>query len=240
MTKLSVNINKVATLRNARGGEEPDVIRFAEKCYEYGAEGITIHPRPDQRHIRYSDVEALSQLFPRENCEFNIEGYPNEKFIDLVLQYKPTQVTLVPDPPNVLTSDSGWDTKSQFDFLKPIISKFKKENIRVSLFMETNEQLISLCKELGVDRVEFYTGHYAHEYHLNPKSAIKNYIKAYQHCESIGIGVNAGHDLNLENLRYFKENLPNCLEVSIGHYLVSDCLYYGLQNVIPMYQRLLV
>jgi pyridoxine 5-phosphate synthase len=240
MTKLSVNINKVATLRNARGGSYPDVIEFAQKCYEYGAEGITVHPRPDERHIRYEDVRLLAEIFPKLDCEFNIEGYPEEKFIELVLKYKPTQVTLVPDPPHVLTSDSGWDTATQFDFLKPIINRFQAAGIRVSLFMDTDIDLLKKAKDLGVERIEFYTGDYAHQFKENKELAIKNYISAYQYCEKIGLGVNAGHDLNLDNLKYFKENLPNCLEVSIGHYLVSDCLYYGLQNVVPMYKRLLV
>jgi pyridoxine 5-phosphate synthase len=239
MTKLSVNINKVATLRNARGGSYPDVIEFARKCYEYGAEGITVHPRPDERHIRYDDVRLLAEIFPKPDCEFNIEGYPEEKFIELVLKYKPTQVTLVPDPPHVLTSDSGWDTVAQFDFLKPIIERFQAAGIRVSLFMDTDIDLLQKAKDLGVERIEFYTGDYAHQFNENKELAIKNYIAAAQYCEKIGLGVNAGHDLNLDNLKFFKENLPNCLEVSIGHYLVSDCLYFGLQNVIPMYKRLL-
>lgn len=240
MTKLSVNINKVATLRNARGGKDPDVIEFAKKCYEYGAEGITVHPRPDERHIRYDDVRLLSEIFPTSDCEFNIEGFPDDRFIDLVLKYKPTQVTLVPDPPGILTSDSGWDTEMQFDFLKPIISNFKTNGIRTALFMDTDLNLLQKAKDLGVDRIEFYTGYYAKEFKENREKAIENYITANQFCEKIGLGVNAGHDLNLDNLKYFKENLPNCLEVSIGHYLVSDCLYFGLQNVIPMYKRLLV
>jgi pyridoxine 5-phosphate synthase len=239
MTKLSVNINKVATLRNARGGSYPDVIEFARKCYEHGAEGITVHPRPDERHIRYDDVRLLAEIFPKPDCEFNIEGYPEEKFIELVLKYKPTQVTLVPDPPHVLTSDSGWDTVAQFDFLKPIIERFQAAGIRVSLFMDTDIDLLQKAKDLGVERIEFYTGDYAHQFNENKELAIKNYIAAAQYCEKIGLGVNAGHDLNLDNLKFFKENLPNCLEVSIGHYLVSDCLYFGLQNVIPMYKRLL-
>jgi len=239
MTKLSVNINKVATIRNARGGNYPDVIEFAKKCYEYGAEGITVHPRPDERHIRYEDVRLLSAIFPTKDCEFNIEGYPDPKFIELVLANKPTQVTLVPDPPSVLTSDSGWDTAAQFDFLKPIIEQFQKANIRVSLFMDTDNTLLQKAKELGTDRIEFYTGYYAHNFKINKEKAIENYIKAYQFCQEIGLGVNAGHDLNMDNLKYFKEYLPQTLEVSIGHYLISDCLYFGLQNVIPMYKRLL-
>lgn len=240
MTKLSVNINKVATLRNARGGKDPDLIQFAEKCYEYGAEGITVHPRPDERHIRYEDVRQLSRIFPTSDCEFNIEGFPDTKFIDLVMETKPTQVTLVPDPPGVLTSDSGWDTITQFDFLKPIIEKFQVNNIRVSLFMDTDTNLLQKAKELGVERIEFYTGYYAKEFKVDKIKAIANYKSANEFCQKIGLGVNAGHDLNMDNLKFFKENLPNCLEVSIGHYLVSDCLYYGLQNVIPMYKRLLV
>ena len=239
MTKLSVNINKVATIRNARGGSYPDVIEFAKKCYEYGADGITIHPRPDQRHIRFEDVRILSEIFPKSDCEFNIEGYPSSEFIDMVLKYKPTQVTLVPDPPHVLTSDSGWNTEAHFDFLHPIIQQFQAIQIRVSLFMDTDLKLLDLAKKLEVERIEFYTGEYAHHYITDKEKALAPFIKAYHHCLQIGLDVNAGHDLSLQNLKYFKEHLPLCKEVSIGHHLISDCLYFGLQNVIPMYKRLL-
>jgi len=239
MTKLSVNINKVATIRNARGGDYPNLIEFAQRCYDYGADGITIHPRPDQRHIRYTDVEALSKIFPKEHCEFNIEGYPSDEFIELVLNNKPTQVTLVPDPPHILTSNSGWNTVENFHFLAPIISEFQKYDIRVSLFMDTNIEFISKAKELSADRIEFYTGDYFKEYPSNREQAIRPFIESYQFALSIGIDVNAGHDLNLDNLAYFKANLPELKEVSIGHWLISDCLYYGLENTIPMYKRLL-
>ena len=240
MTKLSVNINKVATIRNARGGDYPNLIEFAKKCMEYGADGITIHPRPDQRHIKFQDVEDLSQFLPTENCEFNIEGYPDEHFIEMVLKYKPTQVTLVPDPPHILTSDSGWDTIRQEDFLRPIIDKFNNADIRVSLFMDTDEAMIRKAKELGAERIEFYTGQYFKDYPLNKEKAVEEFVRAYHVTLDCGLVVNAGHDLNLDNLAFFKQNLPELAEVSIGHWLISDCLYYGLQNVIPMYKRLLV
>ena len=240
MTKLSVNINKVATIRNARGGDYPNLLEFAKKCMEYGADGITIHPRPDQRHIKFQDVEDLSQFLPTEKCEFNIEGYPDEHFIEMVLKYKPTQVTLVPDPPHILTSDSGWDTIKQENFLLPIIEKFKNADIRVSLFMDTDEILIRKAKELGADRIEFYTGQYFKDYPLNKEKAVEKFVRAYHVALDCGLVVNAGHDLNRDNLAFFKQNLPELAEVSIGHWLISDCLYYGLQNVIPMYKRFLV
>lgn len=239
MTKLSVNINKVATIRNARGGDMPDVLKFALDCERYGADGITIHPRPDERHIKYSDVEALHQYFPNKTCEFNIEGYPTDDFIKLVLKNKPTQVTLVPDAPNVITSSEGWNTVKHFDFLHEVISEFIKHEIRVSLFMDTDFSFLDKAKELRADRIEFYTGDYAHNYSLNREDAVAKCKDAYLHCESIGLEVNAGHDLSLENLKFLKENMPNLKEVSIGHALISDCLYFGLQNTIPMYKRLL-
>ena len=240
MTKLSVNINKVATIRNARGGASPDVLQFARDCYEYGADGITVHPRPDERHIRYEDVRNLSKIFPKSDCEFNIEGYPDKKLIDLVLECNPTQVTLVPDPPGILTSDSGWNTIQHFEFLKPIVSQFQKAGIRVSLFMDTDIEMLSKAKELHTDRIEFYTGDFAKQYPLNKTNSIKRLKVAYEHCIHIGLGINAGHDLSMENLAFFKENLPDTKEVSIGHALISDCLYFGLQNVISMYKRLLI
>ena len=240
ITKLSVNINKVATIRNARGGDYPNLIEFAKKCMEYGADGITIHPRPDQRHIKFQDVEDLNQFLPTEKCEFNIEGYPDEHFIEMVLKHKPTQVTLVPDPPYILTSDSGWDTIKQEGFLRPIIEKFNNAHIRVSLFMDTDETLIRKAKELGADRIEFYTGQYFKDYPLNREKAVENLVQAYHFALDCRLVVNAGHDLNLDNLGFFKQNLSELAEVSIGHWLISDCLYYGLQNVIPMYKRLLV
>ncbi len=240
MTKLSVNINKVATIRNARGGDYPNLLEFARKCMEFGADGITIHPRPDQRHIKFQDVEDLSQFLPSENCEFNIEGYPDAHFIEMVLKHKPTQVTLVPDPPHILTSDTGWDTIKQENFLRPIIEKFQHHGIRVSLFMDTDEAMIRKAKKLGAERIEFYTGQYFKDYPKDKDMAIKNFVRANKVAFDCGLLVNAGHDLNLDNLGFFKQNLPELAEVSIGHWLISDCLYYGLQNVIPMYKRLLV
>lgn len=239
MTKLSVNINKVATIRNARGGDYPNVIEFAKKCMEYRADGITIHPRPDQRHIKFQDVEDLSKLLPTEDCEFNIEGYPDDHFIDMVCKLKPTQVTLVPDPPHILTSDTGWDTINKEKFLRPIIARFHQAGIRVSLFMDTDSDMIRMAKNLGAERIEFYTGQYFKDYPKDKEKAIQSFVIANQVALDCGLVVNAGHDLNLDNLRYFKENIPNLAEVSIGHWLISDCLYYGLQNVIPMYKRLL-
>jgi len=239
-TKLSVNINKVATIRNARGGDYPNLIEFAKKCMEYGADGITIHPRPDQRHITFQDVEDLNKIFPAKNCEFNIEGYPDDHFIEMVLKYKPAQVTLVPDPPHILTSDAGWDTIKNEVFLRPIIEKFRNAGIRVSLFMDTDADMICNAKDLGADRIEFYTGQYFKDYPKDKEKAVQCFVKANQVALDCGLVVNAGHDLNLDNLRFFKENLPNLAEVSIGHWLISDCLYYGLQNTIPMYKRLLV
>lgn len=239
MTKLSVNINKVATIRNARGEDYPDVIEFAKKCYEYGADGITVHPRPDERHIRFQDVKDLHKIFPTKDCEFNIEGYPTEHFIELVIQNKPTQVTLVPDPPDILTSNTGWDTIKEEEFLRPIIEKFRSHGIRVSLFMDTDKDIILKAKEIGAERIEFYTGSYFKEFKMDKMAAIAKFKIAYKAAIDCGLEVNAGHDLNLENLKFFKENLPELKEVSIGHWLISDCLYYGLQNVIPMYKRLL-
>lgn len=240
MTSLSVNINKVATIRNARGGDYPNLIEFAKRCREYGADGITIHPRPDQRHIKFQDVEDLHRIFPTKDCEFNIEGYPDDHFIEMVLQCKPTQVTLVPDPPHILTSDSGWNTVEQTNFLTPIIGRFKAEQIRISLFMDTDIDLIKQAKKIGADRIEFYTGNYFKLYPTDKQAAIQPFVPAYQAAIELGLEVNAGHDLNLDNLRFFKENLPKLKEVSIGHWLISDCLYFGLQNTIPMYKRLLV
>lgn len=240
MTKLSVNINKVATIRNARGGDYPNLIEFAKKCMEYGADGITIHPRPDQRHIKFQDVEDLSQFLPTEKCEFNIEGYPDKHFIEMVLKYKPTQVTLVPDPPHILTSDTGWDTLKQENFLRPIIKQFEDAGIRISLFMDIDEVIIRKAKEIGAERIEFYTGQYFKDYPKDKEKAVEKFVHAYHVALDCGLVVNAGHDLNLDNLGFFKQNLPELAEVSIGHWLISDCLYYGLQNVIPMYKRLLV
>lgn len=231
-TKLSVNINKIATLRNARGGELPNVLKAALDCERFGAQGITVHPRPDERHIRYSDVYEIK---PAIYTEFNIEGYPNEKFIQLVLDVKPAQVTLVPDPPEAITSNAGWDTIKNEGFLKEVISEFQNNGIRTSIFIETNAQMIENAAKIGTDRVELYTEQYAIDFPKGKEAAIKDFVKAGEVAQKVGLGLNAGHDLNLENLRYFAENVPNLLEVSIGHALISDALYFGLENTIQMY-----
>jgi pyridoxine 5-phosphate synthase len=234
MSQLSVNVNKVATLRNARGGNVPNVVQTALDCEKFGADGITVHPRPDERHIRYQDVRELSAVLTKE---FNIEGYPSQKFIDLVLEAKPAQVTLVPDPPGVLTSSAGWDAIKEFDFLSTTISIFKKENIRTSLFMETDLDQIQAASETGIDRIELYTGPYAENYIQNPAKAIAEYEQAAKKADQLGMGINAGHDLDLNNLRYFKENISGLLEVSIGHALIADALYFGLEKTIELYLR---
>ncbi|MCT4663871.1 MAG: pyridoxine 5'-phosphate synthase [Flavobacteriales bacterium] len=234
MTLLSVNINKAATLRNARGGNNPNVLQFALDCEKFGAQGITVHPRPDERHIRYADVSDLKKHIA---TELNIEGYPNEKFVDLVLANKPAQVTLVPDPPGVLTSNAGWDCKKHFDFLKEIIAKFKAQGIRTSLFMECDLVQIEWAAKTGADRIELYTEDYATGYHLDKNQAIQPYILAAEKAQSLGLGLNAGHDLDLDNLAYFAQQIPNLLEVSIGHALICDALYLGIQNTIAMYRK---
>jgi pyridoxine 5-phosphate synthase len=236
MTKLSVNINKIATLRNARGGNLPDVVKAALDCESYGAQGITVHPRPDERHIRYSDVR---QLKPVLTTEFNIEGNPIPKFIDLVLEVVPAQVTLVPDAPDAITSNAGWDTKKNKAFLQEVISRFKKAGIRTSIFVDADEEMIYHARETGTDRVELYTESYASGYAAGREKAIAPFVRAAEAAVEAGLGLNAGHDLNLENLKYFNENIPGLLEVSIGHALIADALYYGLQNTIQMYKRLL-
>jgi len=234
MTKLSVNINKIATLRNARGGNYPDVIEAAIKIQKYGADGITIHPRPDERHITYQDTRDIQKVI---TTEYNIEGNPNEKFIQLVLENKPKQVTLVPDGPDVLTSNAGWDTIKQADFLKPIIALFKENKIRVSLFIDPISERISMAKELGADRIELYTEAYAANYHQNKEKAIQPYIIAAETANKVGLGINAGHDLDLKNLKFFNQQIPGLEEVSIGHALISDALYLGLENTVNLYQR---
>lgn len=234
MCRLSVNINKIATLRNARGGDIPNLRQFAINAQKFGAEGITVHPRPDERHIRYSDVLALREIV---NEEFNIEGYPSQKFIELVLQSKPEQVTLVPDPPDALTSNAGWDTVKHKKFLKKTIHTFKEAGIRSSIFIDTELINIENAPATGTDRVELYTGPYAEAYAFNREKAILPFIKAAKLAEEMGLGVNAGHDLNLENLRYFRRNIPFLKEVSIGHALISDALYLGLENCIQLYLR---
>ena len=235
MTKLSVNINKIATLRNSRGGSQPNVVQVAIDCEKFGAEGITVHPRPDERHIRYQDVYDLKAIV---TTEFNIEGNPTEKkFVELVLANKPTQVTLVPDALNALTSNAGWDTIKHKELLKDLVASFKSAGCRVSIFVDPIEAMIEGAVETGTDRIELYTESYAKDYFKNREVAIKDYVIAAKVAERVDLGVNAGHDLSLENLRYFKQNIPNLLEVSIGHALICDALYLGLENTIQLYLR---
>jgi pyridoxine 5-phosphate synthase len=234
MTRLSVNLNKIALIRNARGSNLPDLIQVAKDCERFGADGITVHPRPDERHIRYADCHDLK---PVVTTEFNIEGYPSPKWVELVKQIKPAQATLVPDPPDALTSDTGWDTLKNKAFLQEIISEIKSEGIRVSLFIDPIEQFIEGAKAVGADRIELYTGPFAHLFNSNPQKSIEAYIPAAGYAHKIGLGINAGHDLNLDNLAFFHQHIPKLDEVSIGHALVSDALYYGLENVIMMYKR---
>ncbi|MDD2287399.1 MAG: pyridoxine 5'-phosphate synthase [Bacteroidales bacterium] len=235
MTKLSVNINKIATLRNARGGNLPDLIKMALDIESFGAEGITVHPRPDERHIRYQDVRDLKPIL---STEFNIEGYPSKEFISLVREIKPHQITLVPDPPGAITSNSGWDTIKYKTFLSEIISEMKTYS-RVSVFVNPAEDMVFGAKEIGADRVELYTEAYARDYSKNKEEAIKEYVIAAKAAEKASLGLNAGHDLNLENLEYFKNMIPNLLEVSIGHALICDSLYYGIKNTVELYKRCL-
>ena len=233
MTKLSVNVNKVATLRNARGGNMPNVLKVALDCEVFGADGITVHPRPDERHIRYSDVYELR---PQLRTEFNIEGYPSDSFINLVLQVKPNQVTLVPDAPDAITSNAGWDTRTHFDFLSEIIDRFNQVGIRTSIFVDTDPELIEFAAKTGTDRIELYTEPYASAYASDREKAVAPFIKAAALAHKLGLGINAGHDLNLENLRYFHEQIPVLDEVSIGHALITDALYLGLQETIRQYK----
>ncbi|ATL47918.1 pyridoxine 5'-phosphate synthase [Chitinophaga caeni] len=242
MTKLSVNINKFATLRNARGGNLPDILKVAADCETFGADGITVHPRPDERHIRYRDVRELKPLV---TTEFNIEGYPSKEFLDLVLEVKPEQCTLVPDPPGVLTSNTGWDTIQHQSFLKEVIGTLKAAGIRVSIFLNPEVDKVEGAKTAGADRIELYTGPYAEEYHnalTQPQNLalFNDYKNTAVKATEIGLDINAGHDLNLDNLRYFKLHIPQLKEVSIGHALVCDAIYFGLENTIQMYKRLLV
>ncbi|GGI56599.1 pyridoxine 5'-phosphate synthase [Winogradskyella haliclonae] len=232
MTKLSVNINKIATLRNSRGGDLPNVVQFAKDVQRFGAEGVTIHPRPDERHIRYQDAYDLK---PIVHTEYNIEGNPIPKFIDLVLGTKPTQVTLVPDSIDAITSNTGWDTIKHKDFLVEVISEFKRNGIRTSIFVDPDLHQIEGAKETGTDRIELYTEAYAYQYGLGNKDAIKPYAECAQLANTLGLGVNAGHDLSLENIKFFKENIEGLLEVSIGHALISESLYLGIENVVQMY-----
>ena len=233
-TRLSVNINKIATIRNARGGNVPNVLDAAINCQRFGAQGITVHPRPDERHIRYQDVRDIKRVV---KTEFNIEGYPNKGFLDLVLEVKPDQVTLVPDPPEVLTSNAGWDTIKNESFLTEVISEFQKNGIRTSIFIEINPEMIKNAVKSGTDRIELYTESYAINYPIDKAMAIKPFVDSAKLANELGLGINAGHDLDLNNLKYFAENIPGLLEVSIGHALISDALYFGLENSIQIYLR---
>ncbi|RNI30232.1 pyridoxine 5'-phosphate synthase [Rufibacter immobilis] len=234
MTKLSVNINKIATLRNARGGNRPNVVQSALDCERFGAQGITVHPRPDERHIRFQDVYDLKEVV---TTEFNIEGNPTPDFIKLVLAVKPEQVTLVPDAPEAITSNAGWDTLKHKDFLVDVIAQFKAEGIRTSIFVDPINAQVEGAALTGTDRIELYTEAYAHQYLTNREAAVKPYAQAARVAQQCNLGLNAGHDLDLDNLRYLKEQLPNLAEVSIGHALICDALYYGLENTIQLYLR---
>lgn len=236
MTKLSVNINKVATIRNARGGNNPDVLKVALDCEKFGADGITVHPRPDERHIRYQDVIDLKPIL---STEFNIEGYPQKSFIDLVMSVKPTQVTLVPDKPGQITSNAGWDTKSNFDFLSDVVGAFNEVGIRTSVFVGTEPEMIEYAAKAGADRVELYTEPYASNFTQNKEEAVAPFVEAAKIARHCGLGLNAGHDLSLENLKYIKDCIPWLDEVSIGHALVCDALYLGLKTTIEKYQECL-
>ncbi len=238
MTKLSVNINKIATLRNSRGGNHPDVVKAAVEAQRFGADGITVHPRPDERHIRYADVRAIKKII---TTEYNIEGNPREqKFIDLVLEVKPEQVTLVPDELNQVTSDHGWDTERHQAYLREVIPVFQKAGIRVSIFVDPDERMVEGAAKAGTDRIELYTESYAKEFAMGNKEIIESYVQAAKKAKELGLGLNAGHDLDLHNLRFFKQNIPWLDEVSIGHALISDALYLGLENVIQLYKRQLL
>lgn len=232
MTKLSVNINKIATLRNARGGNVPDLLQVAKDIERFGGQGITIHPRPDERHIRYQDARDLKKVV---TTEFNIEGNPERKFIDLVLEVKPAQVTLVPDADDAITSNAGWNTIKNQDYLKEIIQEFQRNGIRTSIFVDPVLEMIEGAKKTGTDRIELYTEAFAHEYSLGNKSGINSYIEAAKLSNDLGLGINAGHDLSLDNIQFFQQNIPGLLEVSIGHALISESLYLGLENVVNMY-----
>ncbi|WP_428328541.1 pyridoxine 5'-phosphate synthase [Mucilaginibacter sp.] len=235
MTRLSVNINKIATLRNSRGGNNPDLVQVAKDCERFGAQGITVHPRPDERHIRYADVFDLKK---NVTTEFNIEGNCQEqKFIDLVLANKPEQVTLVPDVLGQITSNHGWDTITNQEYLKYMIAVFKNAGIRVSIFVDPIAEMVEAAATTGTDRIELYTEAYAHNYQANREAAIEPYVQAAEVAQKAGLGINAGHDLDLQNLKYFAQNIPGLAEVSIGHALISDALYYGLENTIQMYLR---
>lgn len=232
MTKLSVNINKIATLRNARGGNVPDLLQVAKDIQKFGANGITIHPRPDERHITYQDARDLKNVV---YTEYNIEGNPQHNFIDLVLECKPDQVTLVPDAIGAITSNAGWDTIKHKDYLTEVIQEFQRNGIRTSIFVDANENMVEGAKKTGADRIELYTESFAHQYGLGNHSAIEPFVKAAIRANELNLGINAGHDLSLDNIKFFKDNIPNLLEVSIGHALISESLYLGLDNVVNMY-----
>lgn len=234
MTRLSVNINKIATLRNARGGNNPDVVQVALDCERFGAEGITVHPRPDERHIRYSDVLLLKKVV---KTEFNIEGYPDERYMELVKRVKPEQATLVPDGPHVITSNAGWDTIKHSAFLKEVVQELKLSGARVSVFVDPSTTMAEGAAEVGADRIELYTEPYASQYHTNKEDAVAPYIETARIAKSMGLGINAGHDLDLHNLKFLNQAIPFLDEVSIGHALVSDALYFGLENTIQLYLR---
>lgn len=234
MTRLSVNINKIATLRNARGGNNPDVIQTALDCERFGAEGITVHPRPDERHIRYADVIELKKVV---TTEFNIEGYPDARYLTLIRETKPAQATLVPDGPDAITSNAGWDTVKHERFLQEIIVEIKSYGVRVSVFVDPTTSMVEGAKKTGADRIELYTEPYASHYHLNKEASIKPYIEAARVATAAGLGINAGHDLDLHNLKFLKTSLPHLDEVSIGHALICDALYLGLENTIQLYLR---
>lgn len=234
--KLSVNINKIATIRNARGGNTPNLLLAASRIESFGADGITVHPRPDERHIRYTDVRDLKT---QVQTELNVEGYPNESFMDLVLEVLPHQVTLVPDPPEALTSNAGWDVESNFVFLNSVIRQLKDAGIRTSIFMEANFQFMQAAKDTGTDRIELYTESFSIGYNLDKNKAIEPFVEAAYKAKEFGLGVNAGHDLNLDNLSFFAQKIPILNEVSIGHALISDALYYGLENTVRMYKHTL-
>jgi len=234
MTKLSVNINKIATIRNARGGDVPSVTQVAVDLERFGAQGITIHPRPDERHITRKDVYDLKPLV---KTEFNIEGNPHRPFIDMVLEVKPEQVTLVPDADNAITSNAGWDCEKNLEFLKSVIAEFKNAGIRTSIFLDPNPEMVKFAAETGTDRIELYTEAYATNYPKDREEAIRLYVETAVEAEKFGLGINAGHDLSLENLKYFSDNIPNLLEVSIGHALISEALYLGLENTVQAYLK---
>lgn len=236
MTKLSVNINKIATLRNARGGNQPNLIEVVKDCELFGADGITVHPRPDERHIKYKDVYDIKGVI---STELNIEGNPTDKFCRLVLDVKPSQVTLVPDDPNAITSNMGWDTKTNLEFLKNRVTLFKEAGIRTSIFVDANLDMVEYAQATGTDRIELYTEPYARGYSKNKSQVIADFIKAAEKAKELALGLNAGHDLSLENIQYFHKNVPNLLEVSIGHALICEAIYIGLQETITRYKQIL-